>query len=82
MKDISLESLYHRLPLLQSPGRQPKVLCSKLTRTQTQDLDMIASLPPRQRNYSRRKEHGLVVWMGNQETYPFVAEDRERRSRG
>ena len=37
------------------------------TTAQAQDLDVIAVLGTRQSQQCRRKEHGLVVWMGNEQ---------------
>jgi len=44
---------------------------------QTQDLDVVACLWPGQGEDCWRKEHGLIVWMGDEETYSLVAQDRE-----
>ena len=47
------------------------------TTTQTQNLDMIPRLRPRERQHRRRKEHGLIVRVGNQQADALVAQNGE-----
>lgn len=42
------------------------------TITQTQNLEMIPQLRPCQRQHRRREEHGLIIRVRNQETYPLI----------
>lgn len=42
---------------------------------------MVSQTRVRQRQQRRRKEHRLIVWMRNQQTYPLIPELREPRFR-
>lgn len=49
------------------------------TAAQTQDLDVVAGVGPRQRQHRGREEHGLVIGVGDEEAYPLVAQGGEPR---
>ncbi len=57
-----------------SPNRSPKH-----TTTQAQYLDMIAQPLLRQCQHRRRKEHGLIIRMGDQQADPLIPELRKAR---
>lgn len=54
--------------------------CRLHTAAQAQDFDVVAILRTRQTKQGRCEEHGLIVWVGNEQQYALVAECGERRA--
>lgn len=54
---------------------------TKRTTAQTQYLEMIPPLRIRQREHCWRKEHGLIVWVSDQEADTLVGKARKRVAR-
>jgi hypothetical protein len=55
-------------------GTISNVARRELTAAQTQYLNVIPQRRLRERQYSRRKKHSLVIWVRDQETDPLVPE--------
>lgn len=53
----------------------PSLYCG-LTSAEAKDLDMISQRRFSQGKHRRRKEHGLIVWVSNEQAYSLVAQAR------
>ena len=58
------------------------LLCEEKGRTaaETEDLDMVASLRPGECQDGRRKEHGFIIWVGDEQADALVSQDGEARA--